>query len=161
MQIDRPKGTHRARIVRFADADTAVLLIEGQWGIWVEKYVRLIGIESFELDGAHAETARGIRQLLNRDLAGDDCLIHLTSRGHDRYGRLRGRITLGDSDLAEWLCKKGYAWPCTAEESARQHADADIARHNRGGPECEHVPPSPLPPSAPAATPAGTPAPLS
>ena len=60
MRIFTPPNTHAARILRFADGDTAVLLIEGL-GNWSEKYVRLIGIESYKLDGPDRSKAQAIR----------------------------------------------------------------------------------------------------
>jgi len=122
MLTHRPPHTHSARILRFADADTVVLLIEGLFGTWTTHYVRLEGIESFELDGPDAAKAKAFRQELNRLLQGRDVLVHLTSHGHDKYARLRGRVTVGDSDLAEEIVKRGFAWHCTAKQSAALHA---------------------------------------
>src|SRR5580700_513557 len=130
-------GTHVARIMRFADADTAVVLIKGDFGVWVERYLRLKGIESYELDGPDRAKAQGIRTLLNEALGGRDCLVHLTSHGHDRYGRLRGQITVGEHDLAESLIERGHAWPCTAEESANMHAGRQPHAPTRGDTPCK------------------------
>lgn len=127
MQLKRPPNTYSARIVRFADADTPVVLIEGSFNVWTQHYLRLIGIEAHELDGPHGDDARAIRDQLNQLLSDRGCLVHLKSHAHDRYGRLRGSITIGESDLANTLCSKGWAWPCTAEESHSQHALAKAA----------------------------------
>lgn len=122
MRTHTPPHTHQARILRFADADTVVVLIEGMWGIWSERYLRLLNIEAHELDGPQAETAKAHRDELNRLLGNRTCLVHLTSHGHDKYGRLRGQITIGESDLATTLVAKGFAWHCTPRDSAASHA---------------------------------------
>ena len=119
--LSRPKHTHTARIMRWADGDTVVMLIDLDFGVWVEKYLRLEGIESFEPTGPHADKAKQIRLELNNRTTGRDCLVHLRSHGHDRYGRLTGRATLGERDLAAWLVETGYAWPATLKDSAAAH----------------------------------------
>ena len=135
-----PPNTHRARIMRVADGDTVLVLIEGLWGTWSEKYVRLAGIESYELDGPDAAKVKAVKVELNSLLEGRNVLVHLQGNGTDRYGRLRGRITVGDSDLATLLVEKGFAWYCTKKESVAQHAVARVASNNGGSVTHEAIP---------------------
>jgi endonuclease YncB( thermonuclease family) len=121
MRVFTPPNTHRARIIRFADADTVLLLIEGLFGSWQEKYVRLKGIESWELNGPDSDKAIAARNELNRLLENRLCYVHLASHGRDLYDRLRGRVTVGESDLATELVKRGLAWHCSASESRAAH----------------------------------------
>lgn len=72
-----PPNTHRARIMRVADGDTVLVLIEGLWGTWSEKYVRLAGIESYELDGPDAAKVKAVKVELNSLLEGRNVLVHL------------------------------------------------------------------------------------
>ena len=40
---------------------------------------------------------------------------------------LRGRVTVGESDLATVLCEKGFAWAATREESIAKHMARRVA----------------------------------
>lgn len=122
MRTHLPRGTHEARIMRFADGDTVVCLVRCDFGVWVEKYVRLEGIESWELGGADDAKAVAAREELNRLLRGVDCLVHRSQRGHDLYGRIRGRITVGEADLAGEIVRLKLGWYATRAESAATHA---------------------------------------
>ena len=127
MKVLYPPNTHNARILRFADGDTVVLLIQGLFGVWTTHTLRLLGIESYELDGPDRAKAQGIRDTLNEQLGNRGCLVHLRSHALDRYGRLRGRVTVGESDLATVLCEKGFAWAATREESIAKHMARRVA----------------------------------
>ena len=118
----RPPNTYGARILRFADGDTVLLLIRVRFGLWAEKYVRLVGIESYELDGPDKARAVAIRNELDRLLEGRGCLVHLRSEALDRYGRLCGSITVGETDLAAELVAKRFAWFCSKKQSIAEHA---------------------------------------
>ena len=122
MQLVRPPNTHTARILRFADGDTVVLLVKATFGIHVEKYVRLEGIESFELNGPDRARAESARATLDTAFADRICLLHVRSHRHDKYARLIGSVTVGETDLATEIVKLGHAWHCTAKQSAAQHA---------------------------------------
>lgn len=124
MLLNRPPHTFQAHLLRFADADTVVLRISLGLDVSIERYVRLKGIESHELTGPHRAQALGLRDKLNELIADEPCLLHLTSQGRDRYGRLRGHVTIRDQDLARWLVENSYAWFCTARASAQSHRES-------------------------------------
>lgn len=115
--------THQGRILRWADGDTVIVLVRGTFGCWAETYLRLEGIESWELTGPHREKAVLARNALNEQTGGRDCLIHLRSHKHDRFGRLVGSITVGEQDMAKWIVEHGLAWHCTKEASIAAHRD--------------------------------------
>lgn len=127
MKIQRPRGTHDTRILRFADGDTVVCLIRLEMGVWVEKYVRLEGLESWELGGPDDAKAVAAREALDREYKGRDVLLHRTRRGHDRYGRVRGRITVGEKDLALEIIRLNFGWACSASDSAAAHRARSVA----------------------------------
>ena len=149
MLTSQPPGTHTARILRFADADTVVVLVKLNLGVHVEKYLRLSGIESHELNGPQRGQALLIRDELNKALGGRDCLVHLLSNGHDRYGRQRGRVTVGELDLAAWLVSKGWAWLCSPSESAAAHKRNGNTDPHTEAAQCTDHTPQPASPRSP------------
>jgi len=122
MITDPQPNTYQAFILRFCDGDTLIVLLQARFGCWSEKRLRLAGIESYELDGDRRKDAEAIRDRLDRELADTRCRVHLPSHKHDRYGRLCGSVQVNGTDLAEYIVRNGWGWPCTKEESTKAHA---------------------------------------
>lgn len=119
----RPKNTRPARIIRWRDGDTLVVLIPLGFGCYIEQSLRLEGIESWEPSGPTKPKAIAVRDALNTLTSGRDCLLHLRSERHDNHDRLHGQVTIGDQDLAALLVDKGFAWHATKAESTAAHRD--------------------------------------
>src|SRR5258706_463825 len=103
MRAHLGKDRFPARIVRFADADTVIILIELGWGSWVEKYVRLVNLDSWELDSADKAKARAARDQLDEQFGWTPCTFVPSTKGFDRWGRVRGSVLTTEGDLAKWV----------------------------------------------------------
>ena len=110
MKIHRGKEGMNARIIRFADGDTCIVMVCVGFGIWVEKYLRLEGIESWELNSSEDARALTTAQTLSNLYQWTPCIVFASPRGRDMYGRLRGRITTEDGDLAARIVDMKLAW---------------------------------------------------
>jgi hypothetical protein len=118
MRAHLGKDRFPARIVRFADGDTVIVLIELGWGSWVEKYVRLVNLDSWELDSSDIDKARECRLRLDDRWGWQPAVFVPSTKGFDRWGRVRGSVLIEGGDLAAWIVSHGYGWwhgdaPCT------------------------------------------------
>jgi hypothetical protein len=116
-----------ARIVRFADADTVILLIDLGFGVRIERPVRLTAIESWELDSPDGARALLARDQLNQRYATLPVRLIAHTRGPDRFGRIRGDVLLDGKLLSAHIVTLGLAWP-----SKRSAADAQTAENPTG-----------------------------
>jgi endonuclease YncB( thermonuclease family) len=97
-------------IRRFADGDTVIVLIEVGWGVHVEKYVRLVNLDSWELDEEDAIKAVAARDILDCWWGRKPCVLIPSTRGFDRYGRIRGHVQVQGHDLAKWIVDNKLGW---------------------------------------------------
>lgn len=111
-------------------------------GTWRETAVRLVGIESHELDGPQGARARMIAEEVTERYQMRRCVVWPARRGLDCYGRLRARVIVCEKDLGETLVADGLAWVVKFPLADHTHIDDDDDRD----------PPSQNPPSAPGQT---------
>jgi endonuclease YncB( thermonuclease family) len=93
--------TLRFNVARVEDADT--LMVEGDDGHEVP--VRLWGIDAPEGRQPYGEAATRVAE----DIIGREP-VEVDITGRDRYGRIVGRVRVGDTNLGEALVAAGYAW---------------------------------------------------
>ncbi|PSQ98148.1 MAG: hypothetical protein BRD51_03500 [Bacteroidetes bacterium SW_11_64_17] len=93
--------TLRLHVARVEDADT--LTVEGKDGREVP--VRLWGIDAPEGRQPYGQAATEAAE----EITGGET-VEVDVAGRDRYGRIVGRVRVGDTDLGEALVANGYAW---------------------------------------------------
>lgn len=92
------------------DGDTVLVLIELRWGVWVEKAVRIKGIESYELCSPDEGRARACAAKLNKLFGWKDCVLVPSQEGLDRYGRIIGDVMVEGKSLAQSAVDQLCAW---------------------------------------------------
>jgi endonuclease YncB( thermonuclease family) len=97
-------------MLRFRDGDTAEILIELDFGVWLEMPVRLIGLESWELNSADRARAQLAAKNLTAAFSGRTMTLTPATLGLDKYGRIRARLTVEGRDLATEIVKMGEGW---------------------------------------------------
>lgn len=127
-KFSRPEGTHDAIFLRGVDGDTVLLLVKIQYGIWIERPVRIMRIDSWEFGTADDGRAHEAAARLTAAFAMKPCTLRTHPRGLDCYGRFRGDVQINGEDIANWLVAAGLAWwrphpaaevkPPTPEETA-------------------------------------------
>jgi hypothetical protein len=118
MKTALPKGSHRARIVRFADGDTFVALIKLAWGVWVERYVRIEKLESWELHGPDEANAINAARTLTTRFAWQEVILSCSNRRLDRYGRVVASVATQTGDLASQIIEMRLGWPYDQKKRA-------------------------------------------
>jgi endonuclease YncB( thermonuclease family) len=88
-----------AKVIKIADGDTTVLLHNAQHKI------RLEGIDAPEKGQAYGMKAR--RAMADKVIGQIVCADW---KKRDRYGRILGRIYLGDRDISLEMVQHGIAW---------------------------------------------------
>lgn len=116
-------------ITRPIDGDTVEVLLPLAWGVWVEKSVRIAGIESWELDSDHRADARRVRATMETFLRMVPAVLVPVRSGTEAHGRIVATLTVGGRDLATILCQKGLAWP-TTRPKWKKFAPRCPPRHN-------------------------------
>lgn len=102
--------TYQARVVRMRDGDTAQIVMDIGFGVHIERGFRLMDIESWELASEHRARAEQAAQALTELWRGADVVAHLSTRGFDCYGRLRGHLMLGEVSMSSEIVRLGHAW---------------------------------------------------
>lgn len=124
MKIKARETALQGYIVRFADADTVIVLIKLAWGVWLEKHVRLTGIESWELDSSDYQLARDAVARLNTIFEMTPCILTPSNSSLDKYGRIRARVDSSHGDLADFIVRSGYGWYVDRKNRATLPQDA-------------------------------------
>lgn len=127
MQSRLPKGSHIARIVRFADGDTFVALIKLAWGVWVERYVRIEKLESWELHGPDEARALDAARRLTARYAWAEVVLSCSNRRLDRYGRVVATVATETGDLCTQIIESKLGWPYAAKQRATMPAEAPVS----------------------------------
>ncbi len=129
-----------ALVVGIADGDTLTVLADFSGGRQ-QKRLRLTEIDTPERGQPWGARAR-------QALAGKvfQRSVRVASEGEDRYGRLLGRVYLGDRDINREMVREGHAWVYRQYSSdARLLQDESVAKEERAGlwslREAERVPP--------------------
>lgn len=99
-------------IERFCDGDTVIVIVNiAGSDIWQRKRVRIVGIESWELDTDDHEKAVRCRDELTAKFRGMFCRVITANNSLDKYGRLVAEIYFDDEDkLTHYLIGAQYAW---------------------------------------------------
>mgnify|MGYP003591386991 CR=1 FL=1 len=95
-----PKQVFSCKVIGITDGDTFNCLSENQ-----KKTIRLYGIDAPEKKQAYGQAAR---QYLSRQIFGKT--VSVTSFGEDAYGRILGRVRMGDHEVNHKMVVAGYAW---------------------------------------------------
>lgn len=116
-----PEVDEQHTIVRVVDGDTFVL-DDG-------RRVRLYGVDCPELHQPYGDRAAELAKTVVLDRR-----VRITVVGRDRYGRLVGRVRVGDVDLGILLLRSGLAWWAHAYTDDREFVAAEnYARRHRLG----------------------------
>ena len=109
-RISRAEGTHDGIILRGVDGDTVLMLVRIQYGIWIERPVRIMRIDSWEFGTTDAPRAHEAAARITAAFAMKSATLRAHPRGLDCYGRFRGDVDINGTDLARWLVDSGLAW---------------------------------------------------
>lgn len=98
-------------ILSFADGDTVLVRTECPvCGEYKKQYVRLKGIESFELRGSDRPKALAIQQSWSKRYKNKECELIATQNSSDKYGRVVGDLIIDGFHLTNLLVTSGDAW---------------------------------------------------
>jgi endonuclease YncB( thermonuclease family) len=95
-----PPHSFDGKVVKIADGDTITVLLDK-----TQHKIRLEGIDAPEKGQAYGTKAR---QALADKVFGETVRVDWKKR--DRYGRIIGRVYLGNRDIALEMVKDGFAW---------------------------------------------------
>ncbi|MDH7460105.1 thermonuclease family protein [Chitinophagaceae bacterium 26-R-25] len=118
--------TLKGKVVKVSDGDTITILDSLNHQI----KIRLYGIDCPEKKQDYGTVAK--------KFTADKCfskIIHVESKGKDKYGRTLGIVVLpGGSQLNLLLLENGLAWHYKAFDKSRKYADAElIAQQQKHG----------------------------
>lgn len=134
VQLKHAPNLLDGRIVRWADGDTAIVLLRLGWGVWVEKYLRIEGIDSWELDGHDAARAQEVRATLDTLYGWRECKALLSLDGLDCYGRWVGTLYIDGKDIRDEITERGLAWWRAGRQPARGPHNAKLAAKQSSAP---------------------------
>lgn len=118
------------RCVGVADGDTCTLLLTSDDGTKRTEKIRFHGIDAPESHQAYGKAAK---KFVSDLIFGKDIAVDVQTR--DKYGRLVGKIRVGDTDVNLAVVKAGYAWwyrRYGAGETALAEAEQDARAARRG-----------------------------
>jgi len=125
---------HTGKCVGVTDGDSIFVMIDGK-----EEEIRLEGIDCPEYRQAFSKRAR---QFTSSLVFGKQVKVREVTR--DNYGRMIGRIYVGETDVSLELIRAGLAWHYKKYSKETQLSDAEVvARRNRTGLWTD---PNPVPP---------------
>ena len=119
-----PPHSFEGRVVKIADGDTITVLLDK-----TQHKIRLEGIDAPEKGQAYGAKAR---QTLADKIFGQKVRVDWTKR--DRYGRIIGRVYLGERDISLEMVKDGFAWHYKrySKEAALADAEKEARKAGRG-----------------------------
>ena len=117
-----------ATFVRARDGDTVVLLVDLGFDTRREIAVRLVGIESWELDSPNKSRAENCAMVISAARGNQQCTFYPSTRGPDKYGRYRGRVQFSDGDLAKIIVDVGLAWYVTGADHGTTGSPVDAGK---------------------------------
>lgn len=127
---------HTGKCVGVTDGDSLFVLLDGR-----EEEVRLEGIDCPEYRQAFSKRAR---QFTSSLVFGKQVRVREVTR--DNYGRMIGRVYVGETDVSLELVRAGLAWHYKRYSKDTLLSDAEVtARRNKVG---LWVDPDPVPPWA-------------
>ncbi|CAK0774704.1 micrococcal nuclease [Gammaproteobacteria bacterium] len=116
--------TYEGQVKQVVDGDTLVLQ---SW--WKKVRVRLAEIDAPEHDQPYGAAAKSaLADLVNGRT------VRVVSVNHDRYGRVVGRVYVGDTDVNAVLVQQGHAWVYRqyARDKSLFSAEKEAKRARRG-----------------------------
>jgi endonuclease YncB( thermonuclease family) len=119
-----PPPSFTGKVVKIADGDTMTVLLDK-----TQHKIRLEGIDAPEKGRAYGTKAR---QALADKIFGETVRVDWKKR--DRYGRIIGRVYLGDRDISLEMVKDGWAWHYKqySKEAALADAEKEARKAGRG-----------------------------
>jgi len=116
--IDVSAQTLKGKVVKVSDGDTITILDS----LHHQTKIRLYGIDCPEKKQDYGAVAK--------KFTADKCfskVIHVESKGKDKYGRTLGVVVLPDrSQLNLLLLENGLAWHYKAFDKSKKYADAEL-----------------------------------
>jgi len=103
---------YSAKLIRVIDGDTVDAMIDLGFSVWVEKRIRLYGIDAPETRTRNLEEKKkGIetKKRLQELLEANRNVFIVKSHGVGKYGRCLGTLIIDDVNLNERLLREGYA----------------------------------------------------
>lgn len=103
---------YNAKLIRVIDGDTIDAIIDLGFNVWVEKRIRLYGIDAPESRTRDLEEKKkGIesKKRLQELIEENKGTFILKSHGVGKYGRCLGTLIIEGSNLNEKLVLEGYA----------------------------------------------------
>jgi endonuclease YncB( thermonuclease family) len=85
-------------------------LVELGWGVWLEKPVRLMRIDSWELSEDSRQLAMRAAARVTECFGMTKITIDPKQGGPDLHGRIRAEVTTTTGNLSDWLVASGLAW---------------------------------------------------
>lgn len=102
---------YKCIIRHFADGDTVYILHEcDHCFLWQCSYLRIRGIESWELRSENSDKAKAIAQVLTERYRNCNGELYLSRSGTEKHGRYVGDIMIDGKFLSETLVDQGFAW---------------------------------------------------
>ncbi len=102
---------YNAKLIRVIDGDTVDAIIDLGFNVWVEKRIRLYGIDAPETRTRDLEEKKkGIetKERLQELLEANKNVFIVRSHGVGKYGRCLGTLLINNVNLNERLLSEGY-----------------------------------------------------
>jgi endonuclease YncB( thermonuclease family) len=119
-----PPQSFTGKVVKVADGDTITVLLDK-----TQHKIRLEGIDAPEKGQAYGTKARqALADKISRET------VRVDWKKRDRYGRIIGRVYLGDRDISLEMVKDGLAWHYKrdSKEAARADMENEARKSARG-----------------------------
>jgi len=103
---------YNAKVKRVVDGDTLDAYIDLGFDVWIQKRIRLMGIdtpESRTRDKVEKRYGKGAKHRLVEILEYNDNKFTIKSHGTGKFGRVLGEMLIGDLNINEQMIKEGHA----------------------------------------------------
>ena len=103
---------YKAKLIKIIDGDTVDALIDLGFNVWVEKRIRLAGINTPEVrtkDKIEKEKGFLAKERLSEMISESNNEFHVISHGVGKYGRCIGEIFINNQSVNEQLLLEGQA----------------------------------------------------
>jgi len=111
MKIAYRNNPMQGIIIKFADGDTVKVILQcNHCGTYRAVYVRLLGIDSYEVKSEHKGRALEIAARYTAKYKGTEVTIIAQRATSDKYARIIGEIYIDKEPLTRLLVKNRDAW---------------------------------------------------
>ncbi len=103
---------YNAKCIRVVDGDTIDAYVDLGFNIWVEKRIRLFGIDTPETrttDLQEKEKGIAAKNFLEEQIKNNNYEFILKSFGTGKFGRCLGEIFINDTNVNQLLLQEGHA----------------------------------------------------